>query len=158
MVMTTAKQQMLINNMQTVLRKVFDCVPIQEIWSATQIMNEITRKKQSIGTTAIMGCLNSLKHSKLIMEPSPGHFKRVECKLVSVKTKTSKPTIKLVKHKEEKFMSNPVDKLHIILAKLDDTRSELETTILEVEEYVEKYDTKLDKLTQLQNLLKGIND
>ncbi len=146
MVMTIKRRDSAIGNLQTSLRKVFECVPIQEDWSAAQITHELARKHQSIGSTSVVGSLNALKKSKLVVEPKSGYFKQIECRKMPAKKKIPATVTP----------ETPLFTLRDILNKVDNLKMELEVAVLEVEEYIETSNKKVEKLDQLQSLLKSI--
>lgn len=153
MTMSVKRRDTLVGNLQASLKKVFNCVPIKETWTSGQIAHELTRKKLSIGTVSVVGCLNNLKKNKLVLEPSVGCFKQIECKTMAVKRK-----VQAIKELTQEQISNPLASLSKAILDLSDVKTNLEMALLDVEDYMEKAEIKVEKLTQLQNLLKSIGE
>ena len=74
--MNQARRQSIVNSLSGVTRKVFEMVPISEIWTSKQIHTEAARSGHRIDIRVLEGYLSSLVDSKLIAEPTRGHFKK----------------------------------------------------------------------------------
>lgn len=77
--LSIARQRVLLASQTAVARKVFEAVPIQEAWTGRQIQRALERTtRASTELNLLMGCLNTLKESGLIVEPRVGVFERVK--------------------------------------------------------------------------------
>lgn len=71
-------------------RKVLDVVPIEEVWSLTQIASEMKRRGINMDLRVVQGVLNHLCDCKLIKEDQPRQFIR-KGKTVMLQTATQTP-------------------------------------------------------------------
>lgn len=160
--------------LSAICQKVYAAVPIQAAWTAHQVHGELHR----LGTTSrdmnnTMGCLASLVRSGIVMESQRGYFTRTPIrgkteKVDDITTETEEPmatvaTITPVTTKEDKTLS-PID----ILARLSYRAKtlgeqasalarDIDSAAIEIVMLQEEQDKKLEKLTQLQQLLKGLS-
>jgi hypothetical protein len=79
MTISTARHQVLLHEQSSVAQKVFEAVPMQEVWSSQQIHGALQRTTRSTMDYKILqGCLNTLKEAGLVHEPKAGCFERVK--------------------------------------------------------------------------------
>lgn len=153
-------------------KKIYDCIPISEAWSPSQIMQELHRRNISMSDMrVVMGCMNTMIDSGCIVESPKGMFSRAEIRqakivktpvLVAVKTieeppmkpmlATSSPLVSTDKPQT----TGPIERLSALAARLRDLATDMETTALELAEQAEKNDTDTAKMRQLQALLKSL--
>jgi hypothetical protein len=160
-----------LNGMQ---RRVYDAVPIAELWSFKQISAELTRQSSPMAWNIFQGCINTLKAAGLVREPSPGMFARMGVKppmIVQpepeqeqhvspqpIKTRPAEaPTDRLgslaALAARVRTMSDVAIQLHHEAVKIAEA---IDTIALEMEEGHEKNAKDLADLAQLRTLLKTI--
>lgn len=93
--MSRRRADIVLSNSTNAAKKVYEVVPIEAIWTLTQIIAELQRMKVGIEYQAVGGCLNTLVNSKLVDEPRPGHFRRAPIR---------EPITKAVEPKQEPIM------------------------------------------------------
>lgn len=75
--MTPGKINKILQGQTALARKVFEVVPIKEAWPASQIrrsLKEVERSNADLHT--VRGCLATLREIGLVREPEPGCFQR----------------------------------------------------------------------------------
>ena len=160
-----AKQQ----GLRGVEKKVFEAVPISELWLTAQIAAEVERVH---GTrpehSAVNGILDHLKTQGLVREPRHGHFQRVTSrKSPTLKSIASWPDDKPPNSSSEKQEDQPplseTDELLSIavdLRKLGDRAKKLaeqiDDAVLDLVAKDERSEAELKKLRQLQQILKNL--
>lgn len=163
--MTPSRQTMLIDSLTGIARRVFDAVPIAEEWSAARISGEVSRVTGSRPDFNIVkGCLNSLCESKLVVEKQRGLFTRA-------KTTKLKEAIEVPKPQEaptpapppETHTADPLVKAEQMSAAVRRMASdllaiakEIEDLALNVEQRIAEVERDVEKMRQLQSLLKSI--
>jgi hypothetical protein len=76
--MTPKKFKMTLDSMTTISRKVFEAVPIQESWTANQIVTALARTTSTRpDLKTATGCLDTLKQCGLVKETERGLFRQV---------------------------------------------------------------------------------
>lgn len=116
MSMTAARIRLLESQQSGVAKKVYDAVPVNEIWPVKQIVYELQRQGVARDISIVQGCLKSLKDSGLIKEANPGYFQRVKPRAESEPTE-KEPTMATTPAPSAKSI-DPVDKLAAIGTKL----------------------------------------
>jgi hypothetical protein len=146
------------------LSKVFDAVPAQEAWSYIQINMEISRRGRSrMEQSVLMGCIRALKDKGLVTEPMPGLFQRVAV-VQKQETASAPETVpETLPQPQPMPKETPLEKIAALSAKV---RAHAETfraladdidgVAIEVEEMFNVRDAQVEKLRQLQVLLKGL--
>lgn len=157
--LSPAKYQERLHNLSAIAQKVYAAVPASEPWSMTCIHQEIQRTGGSTRDARIVhGCLNTLKESGLIEEPTRGTFIRSAIR-------PEKPKTTEITTKEEKMPAaptpkqprNPMTILSELAVRCKSLADEIETAALEIDDYVKSKDADAGKLRQLQELLKGLS-
>lgn len=172
--MTPAKQEILMQGQNSIAKKIYECVPIQEAWPTFQIAQAL---KSTAGSTAdirrVQACLSDLVESGLIREPQKRFYQRVQ-----VEEKTKTPELKMPANQpltastvvpvEQKAsaldriaglageLSGIADELRQRLLRVTKIAKELEDVALAVEQERESSNESLAKLSQLKDLLKGL--
>ena len=142
-----------------IARKVLDAVPISDQWQAHTIANEIKRATGSAPEIKIVnGCLESLKSSGLVREPSRGKFIRVCAKEGSNVLDMPKiiKAVESVNQKVSKSKPGIGEMLGTLSASLLESAGMVDDIIKEFQAERAKHESEIAKLRQLQDLLKGI--
>jgi len=169
--MKTAKLTAMLQGQTCIARKVFEAVPIQEAWTASQIKNALHNNEASgADLHVIRGCLRELKESGLIREPENGLFRRNEIKTAIDHHKeipmTRTTSLKSVDAPEvQKTSLERMSELSAHLKTLGESfntalqsiATQLEDVALSIEQEREHNSVNLDKLKQLQSLLKSLS-
>jgi len=164
---------MIVSNLSTRMRKVYEVVPLAEPWTVAQISAELRRKGISRAYNELEACIRQLADLKIV-EPCPNNtFIKAR-----VKEKEDMPTLSLPKttmvtvvgpepQKEEPMnkRETPVEKISALSQRIDGIiqslrtlASDMETAALEIEETISKRDQDTQKLRQLQTLLKSLGE
>jgi len=166
MISQTRFKQM-FNVLNAPVKKVYEAVPVSEVWTSTQIIAEISRLGYSMrDSKAIIGCLDTLKRQGLIQEPERGSFIRIEVKETTTFDKfieetkektmaTSKPVTQIKQSNLDRLISLS-EKANGLAAQMKAMATELENVALEIEAEIQENSTSAQKLKQLQELLKGV--
>lgn len=166
--MTPARMEAIARDMTPIAKKVLDAVPIGEIWTTTQIYNELRRQGISADMRVVRGCLDRLRGARLITEPNHEAFQRVyvrpRVRLVSpppiqeispmptpAATTTASPPLSALDR-----LGVLAKKVRSLSDELGDLADDLEEVALSVEEERQKGNGDADKLRQLQHLLRSI--
>ena len=163
--MNEGRYKSVINGLSSIARKVYESVPVQEEWTAIQVLNDMNRRTGSasaIDKKALLGCLNTLVKSGVVKElPASGAFKRVQ--VVEEKSKPNekpqqKKDVPMTEKKspEKANYLGPLDRIAGLTAKLRSLADEIDDELLNVEKEMNDDAQKYKKLNQLQELLKSI--
>lgn len=168
MAISEARQQQVLAGQSSIAQKVFDYVPIQEVWSAHEIHGAVL----SAGATgasayAIRRALGELKDAGLIREPAGNKFQRDPA---TPKPKKEQPMAKetiqnVVAIKKPEL--GALDVLASLSSEVNAVANELgqrmkslaariEEVALSVEAERESNAAQLEKLKQLQSILKSL--
>lgn len=166
--MNHARFSAIYSGLTSVAKKVYEAVPIAEYWPAAKIIYEMDRLNIHVDHSVVRGCLRSLKEAGLIMEVNKqGEFKRVPVRMPASKTKTveeeemnNKNTAPATCHPKK---TTPMDALGELAQRavrmadmLKDLASDISDAAVEIQAQLEAGDEDVQKLRQLQTLLKGI--
>lgn len=157
------------SGLSAVAKRVYEAVPIKDEWSKDQVISEVARLYPSMRDAhAISGCLATMVRSGVVIETTPGKFKREPIDAAAPKksqTALSEQKEANMSQTEQKpiAVATPIEKiagLQRLAAKImDDVKalsSEIETVAIEVEMQFAERDAESQKLRQLQTLLKGL--
>jgi hypothetical protein len=160
------KAEAIYNGMNGMLKKVYDAIPISQEWTAHQICDEVKRSGGSADQRALRGCLNTLVGMKIVREPSPGEFVRVDVRqkqkpqLVAVQTTQEAQKIMA---QPKQVQENSMDSLTALSSRvlqivevLRVLAKDIDSAALDIAESAEKSDLETAKLRQLQVLLKSL--
>lgn len=138
-------------------KKVLAAVPIKELWTVHQIIAEMVRNNIHMNYPVVVGCLSSLKDSKLVREHD-GRWQRVEAKLIKL-FEAPEP--------EEKTQMSPTQQMPSLkdlvgraeaLAKLlRNAADEVETIALEFDKALQQEKNRNSELEQLSSLIKKLS-
>lgn len=164
------------NNLTGMGKKVLECVPQAETWTAAQIIAEVRRKGSGADCRVVGQTINELLRSGVIREPKRGEFVRVsqKPKLASVKADPIAEPVPFVKDDlpdpapiktTPNEVADPMSKVIEIAASMRELAKsatqiadEIESVALEMEGRIEKMHADTNKLRQLQDLLKNLNN
>lgn len=110
--MTPARQESLVQGLNGVARKVFDCVPVAEQWTAFQVMGAMRNQTGSTPDSRIVaGCLTKLVDSGLIKKRGRDAYQRcaVEQKQKPQEQKMIVPATKPAPQAVAKPSASPLD-------------------------------------------------
>jgi hypothetical protein len=141
-------------------KKVYAAVPLTEAWSSEKICSEYRRVNGSPQPKkSIEGMLNILVESGLVVETTSGNFVRIRIKEPAIKEKTAMPSPVAQKN------ANPLDLLTALAERAKNISVEaaqlkvdIENSALYIAEKFQGSEEKSRKLTQLQELLKGLTE
>lgn len=161
--MRESKFNSIFNGLSAIAKKVYEAVPMQSPWDASQIHSELHRTGSTSCDFRIMrGCLDTLVKGGLIKEPTSGTFVRIAV------DKANEPQPKRTEKQIELTpMTNtsetPIEKIgklasqaNALLAMAKKLTADIETVAIEVEEMFSSRDAETAKLKQLQALLKSL--
>lgn len=80
MALTVAKAKRMESSLSGVAKRVYNSVPISEVWTIQKIVIDVVRQGGTKNFRIIQGCLNTLKEVGLIHEPESLHFIRIPVK------------------------------------------------------------------------------
>lgn len=164
--MNHARFQSIRQGLSAVAQKVYDATPIAEEWTTNQIHAELARQGANLNHAITQGCLRSLVGSGLVSEPQRGLFRRVKVRQPAPgggsKEKEDSEVAKTATAPAA-TETNPIDKLSALAARcrrMMDLQKELaediEMAALEIQDHIAKNDEDMQKLKQLQQLLKSL--
>lgn len=145
----------ILSGMTSIAQRVFQAVPIAEAWASRQIYAEMTRTGPAADYKTVEGCLRTLVNAGLVTEPNPGTFRQVK---VKAKDESSESAAAIPS------ASCPIDRLGILASRVRAVRAELnsladdiELVAIEVSDQAARDKEDMEKLRQLQSLLKSLN-
>ncbi|WP_045194475.1 hypothetical protein [Pseudomonas sp. 2(2015)] len=168
MAVTESRQQQMLAGQSSLARKVFEVVPIQEAWHATDIHGALRSAGSSSSQfRAVRACLGELKDAGLIREPVNSHFQRTAS---ANKTQKEQPMAKETAQKVVAIKKPEAGSLDVlaslsseVIAMADDfgqrmrkMAARIEEVALSVEAEREGNSEQLEKLKQLQSILKSL--
>ncbi|WP_395066163.1 hypothetical protein [Paraburkholderia silvatlantica] len=177
--MTPAKNRAALQGQTTIARKVYDLVPMQEAWPASRIYG-LLAKNANIDLSIVLGCLTSLKDTGLVRDVGNQTWQRVpvrgEIHAQGYQPEEQgamppppapageRPNLTLAQAPAQDPKPAPLDLLAGIALQLRDlgkaiasVASEIESAALVIAEGNSETEANLDKLRQLQTLLKSLS-
>lgn len=166
--MKQAKFEQLIQGHTGIAKKVYESVPIIERWSIAQIMQYMKTKTGSTADARIVhGCLNSLVDAGLIREEGKNAYARVPVeekpkevlimKPVAVSTNATEPQKKVPAIDLLGGIASDVSAISVeFSARLKRIAKSIEDAALSIESERESNHESVEKLRQLQSLLKSL--
>ncbi|MFM0210431.1 hypothetical protein PQQ96_23800 [Paraburkholderia sediminicola] len=161
--MTPAKYQSALNAQSAIAKKVLEMVPIQEAWSRNEIASNLRRVTKSSPDVAVLdGCLVRLKDAGLIRERQTGLYQRVEIRereVLHVATEISVEHIEVVSAPAKSpidILSALSERVRTVATSMLVLASDIETAALTIEQANAESNANVDKLRQLQALLKSL--
>ncbi|KVF22927.1 hypothetical protein [Burkholderia cepacia] len=161
--MTPAKYHAALNGLSAIAKKVLEMVPIQEAWSRPEIAGHLLRVTKSSPDAAVIdGCLGRLKDSGLIREVSRGRYQRIavrEREVLKVpEQKSSEATVAAEPQAilPIEILSHLAERTRSLATQIVMLASDIETAALTIEQGNAENAANLEKLRQLQSLLKSL--
>lgn len=167
MAMNEARQQQMLAGQTAIARKVFELVPIQEAWHASDIYGALRASSTGADTRAVRRCLGELKDQGLIREPVNGHFQRaavtIKPKREQVMPQETKKTVIALKKPEIAALDALATLSGEVISLADEMGERMKRMAARIEEVALSVEAEREgnaeavaKLKQLQTLLKGI--
>lgn len=155
--MTPEKQRQKLAGQTSLAQKVYQYVPIQEPWTAADIARAMVRASGSqMDGRTLLGCLGCLKDSGLVREVSSSRFQRTAVSQpITPKPKEAMPAPQKPEVKPA-APASAIDLLAGIAKSMRALAGEIETAAIAIEEGQAKAGEEVQKLRQLQALLKGL--
>ncbi|QEY62524.1 hypothetical protein FXN65_10720 [Metapseudomonas lalkuanensis] len=165
--MTPAKHECLMQGQSGIAKKVYECVPIAESWSSFQVMTAMRNLTGSTPDSRIVsGCLSTLVDSGLVKKIGRDQYQRIP---VEQKQKSEEPKMSAPAKKQPEVSAAPARKA-TPLEMLGELAGEIvgmaehmkrlatrvEDVALAVEQERESNSENLEKLRQLQAILKSL--
>lgn len=172
--MNEAKFKALHGGLSAQAKRVYEAVPIKDQWNTAQIIIETRRLHPSMREQrTILGCLDTLVRSGLVVEPERGYFRREFCGKPRQEKPPPVPATPVTQeapvqdkkpaHRVTVDQASPMEKIsHLqsmvgkIMADVKLLSDAIETVAIEVEMQFSERDAESQKLKQLQSLLKGL--
>ncbi|KAI3597698.1 hypothetical protein D8I24_6514 [Cupriavidus necator H850] len=163
--MTPTKLEAKLQGQSAIARKVYAAVPMQSAWNVADIVGAMRRAtRTSVDHRTVIGCLIALKSAGIVSESQAGMFKRVEVKEMAIEN----PKREVVDSAPVGMPAPPLDPRPIdviakiasglvsVSAQIRELATELEDAWLLIEDGIAAQDANLDKLKQLQSILKSL--
>lgn len=168
--MSAARFKTLFDQQSSVTQKVYAAVPISDEWGLHQIVTELTRQGFTHEKRTVLGCLQTLARTGLVIERSTG-FKRAPIREQASAPKGVTEGGDQQQHNQKEregkmprpSAASPIDTLSEIATKAREISRSMtefaglvESAALEIEGQFEQQNADSQKLKQLQALLKGL--
>lgn len=154
--MNAARLKQVENGLSGIARKVLEAVPIADQWPAHTIANEIKRATGSAPEIKIVnGCLESLRSSGLVREPTRGKWIRVSTKEHAGADDETTPA-KVVELRKQQPEQTAREMLSQVAIAMMDLAAKVEDVANEIDKAEKRNEEKTAKLRQLQELLRGL--
>lgn len=154
--MNAARLKQVENGLSGIARKVLEAVPIADQWQAHTIASEIKRATGSAPEIKIVnGCLESLKSSGLVREPTRGKWIRVSTKEHAGADDEQTPA-KVVELRKQPAELTAREMLSQVAIAMMDLAAKVEDVANEIDKAEKRNEEKTAKLRQLQELLRGL--
>ena len=142
-------------------RKVYEAIPIAEVWSVTQVHQEMVRLGFSADLTKTSGCLRSLLGTTLIIEKPPGHYRRsaIKPKKAPMATQAIMTVVSAapVSVAAELTPPTPEEILSALSTRCMEFATDIDEASIAIKKYMAAREVDSQKLKQLQALLKGLS-
>lgn len=168
------KFKAIFSGLSAIAKKIYGVVPIAEAWDVTKIKMELTRTSTPTETRLILGCLTGLVANGLVKESPKGMFQRapVDAKQEAfIEGADDNENDELEGQGEQMTTTahssmpaqDPIEKISKLASQCQDIlvavsklQSDIETVAIEVQEAFQARDAEVQKLKQLQQLLKSL--
>lgn len=163
--MTPLRQQSILRGMPTQAQKVFEFVPIAEVWADTRILGEMTKStRSSIERRVVDGCLDRLRDVGLIREVGRREYQRVRVALskddeatdvvpIPVATIAVPADATAAPASAIDLIASISNRLSSVAGEIRQIVSDLETAALQIEEQRTANGREVEELRQLKALL-----
>lgn len=165
MSLSTVRQSILLDGQTAIARKVFDFVPIQDAWTAHQIAQTMHRTTRALMDLRVLqACLSALTNSGLVCEAKPGLYQRKPLRVsnmnepIPMKAATSQqpPRRNPTQPPETARPQSAVDLLSELAERARTLATDLEAAAELIVKEQEEKEANLQKLAQLQSILKSL--
>lgn len=160
--LTPQKFKAIFNGLSSNTKKIYEAVPISAIWDSNQILRELQRKGLVFTKQTVEANINIIVKNGLVIEHEKGQFSRQTIKKDGAQV-SAKKVLEEVKSETVARVETPIDRLSNISSVVSDLirvanalQEQISLVAIEIQEDFEKADEKGRKLSQLQELLKGI--
>lgn len=166
--MTPTRQQSLLRAQTALARKVYDVVPIQSPWTPLQIKGALAAGGHSSAELSVIrACLNDLKEAGLIREADRQMYLRTEVRTPLQKDQPMPQIVTSIKPAAKASSASPIELLGDLAsqlktlgeefsAKVQALAARVEEAALTIEQGLEANAANLEKVRQLQTLLKSL--
>ncbi|MEL7937613.1 hypothetical protein [Pseudomonas delhiensis] len=166
--MTPTRQQSLLRAQTALARKVYDVVPIQSPWTPLQIKGALAAGGHSSAELSVIrACLNDLKEAGLIREADRQMYLRTEVRIPLQKDQSMPQVVTSIKPAAKASSASPIELLGDLAsqlkmlgeefsAKVQALAARVEEAALTIEQGLEANAANLEKVRQLQTLLKSL--
>lgn len=166
--MTPTRQQSLLRAQTALARKVYDVVPIQSPWTPLQIKGALAAGGHSSAELSVIrACLNDLKEAGLIREADRQMYLRTEVRTPLQKDQPMPQVVTSIKPAAKAGSASPIELLGDLASQLKTLGEEfsakvhalaarVEEAALTIEHGLEANAANLEKVRQLQTLLKSL--
>lgn len=171
--MKLSRFQGIYNGMNSLAKKVYDAVPIENAWSMHKIVRELQRMKTPMEVSQVQGCLKYMLSMGIIKKDGEGDYIRTELKIANNNepdeyVNEEPPTKELIQMATEpnKAPSTENDVFNLLASlaqraqdisdQADHLKEDIEKAALTVQTEFDKNSAELGKLRQLKALLAGL--
>ncbi|WP_281687870.1 hypothetical protein [Pseudomonas citronellolis] len=167
--MTPTRQQSLLRAQTALARKVYDVVPIQSPWTPLQIKGALAAGGHSSAELSVIrACLNDLKEAGLIREADRQMYLRTDVRTPPQQKDQPMPqVVTSIKPAAKASSASPIELLGDLASQLKTLGEEfsakaqalaarVEEAALTIEQGLEANAANLEKVRQLQTLLKSL--
>jgi len=166
--MTPTRRQSLLRAQTALARKVYDVVPIQSPWTPLQIKGALAAGGHSSAELSVIrACLNDLKEAGLIREADRQMYLRTEVRTPLQKDQPMPHVVTSIKPAAKASSASPIELLGDLAsqlktlgdefsAKVQALAARVEEAALTIEQGLEANAANLEKVRQLQTLLKSL--
>lgn len=166
--MTPTRQQSLLRAQTALARKVYDVVPIRTPWTPLQIKGALAAGGHSSAELSVIrACLNDLKEAGLIREADRQMYLRTEVRTPLQKDQPMPQVVTSIKPAAKASSASPIELLGDLASQLKTLGEEfsakaqalaarVEEAALTIEQGLEANAANLEKVRQLQTLLKSL--
>lgn len=157
--MRMSKYEATVRELSVSARKVFECVPIEEEWTAFRIGAELKRKGTPKDRRLVDGCLAALVRDGLITHhPIKGTFQRIEPRVSApvIDMVTKEEVVSSARPNHMELMSALADRARGLSAEMKKLADDIEAAAVTIDEEIAQAGKDTTKLRQLQTLLKEL--
>lgn len=91
--MKASRLRLLERGQTSIAKKVLSCIPLQQVWSHHQILDEIARSGSRMDVRIFDGCIAALLDAGLIKEPQRRNYQRVGPSEPELEEEEDKPVV-----------------------------------------------------------------
>ena len=155
--MRVSRYEAMERELTPVARKVFECVPVQEAWTAFRISAELKRQGTPKDRRLIDWCLSSLIRDGLIKHDTPADtYQRVEPRVVALNLVPKEPEVNAKKPSPMERMAALAERTRRLSLDLKVLADDIDAAAVLIDEEINEAGNDTKKLRQLQTLLKEL--